>query len=216
MMKQLVGHFGMAFAALAITSLVGCTTTIKGGDGGGGDGGAGGATATGTDTGTGTGGATTGTGVPPDCGDFAACAPPAYVLTHAQEAAATGEDPNGGLLSDTQFLFWGVGAQEPSCGNPYGEGGGCGGFNVAVEIPTSYLVVGTIPLSDPEVHTMITETFGEGGNTCAGSGGIDVPEGQIEITSVNDVVVQFTVTGLPVDSPGNFNMNGSFVGTRCP
>lgn len=211
MMKQLVGQLGMGLVALALSSLVGCATVVNGG-GDGGDGGTGGATATGTDTGTGT---VTGTDVPPDCGDFAPCSPPAYVLTHDQEIAATGGDYNGGLISDTRFLFWGQGAQAPTCGVPYG-GSGCGGFNVAVEIPTSYLVVGTIHLNDPEVQTYIQETFGEGGNTCAGTGGIDAAEGTIEITAVTDVNVVFTVTGMPVDSVTNNDMNGSFVAERCP
>jgi hypothetical protein len=205
MMNRLSSRLGLGLAAgvLVVSSLVGCKGVVSSGGGDGGDGGAGGSTGTTTPSDT----------LTTIC-DPGACPTPAIAMTHSQEAAATGQDPNGGVLTDTQFLFWGGGEQAPACGLPYG-GDGCGGFNVSMEIPTPSLVPGVLLLGDPTVQTFIQETFGEGGNSCAASGSIDFGAGQIEILSVSDTEVVFTATGIPIDSLANHDMNGTFTASRC-
>lgn len=189
----------LSLGALAFVSVLGCQGVITkgGGDGGSGGGGT-------SDPGTGGGG---------QC-DPAACPAQAIVMSHPQYAAALGEDTSGQLLTDTQYLLYGGGTQTPACDAPYG-GAACGGWTVAITIPTAYLTPGTYLLSDVDVEIYYTESMAAGDGSCAGTGGIGFDQGQIQILSVTNAGVDFKVSGV---EPGGetFNINGAFSGFLCP
>ena len=210
--SSLRATLGLSFGVLALASVLGCqgVVTKGGGDegGGGAGGGAGGGGDTTTDPGTG------GVGGGGNC-DPAACPSPAIAMSHAQYATAMGEDPNGGLLTDTQYLQYGGGTQTPSCGAPFGTSD-CGGWTVSLTLPTSYMLTpGTYPLSDVAVDIYFTETFADGGGQCAGTGGIGFEEGEITIMQVSDTHVLFDVFGVG-QAGETFNPNGFFSAPRCP
>ncbi len=198
---------GLSLGVLGLVSVVGCQGVItRGGEGGGGSGGDGtGATFT-TNPGTGGGG---GEG---QC-DPGACPTPALAMSHAQFAAGVGEDPNGGVLTDTQYLLYGGGTQTPACDAPFGSSA-CGGWTVALSLPTSMLTPGTYSFLDPEVDIFFSESFETDTNSCAGGGGGGFEDGELTILQVSDTTVLFEVTGVS-ETGSSFSTNGFYSAARC-
>lgn len=139
--------------------------------------------------------------------------PTAVAVTEDQ--LPPGANPCGFQTCDVppDMLFIELASLGNTCDSPYGASpSNMNWWRVGIGLPVEHQAVGTYSLSD---QTILIENFGmffESGTAAASTGGgPGASSGTIQITSIDEDSVSFTVSGLY----GQVDLNGDYVATRC-
>jgi hypothetical protein len=119
----------------------------------------------------------------------------------------------GGSLPGDDLLLM-TGSDTPVCSDPFASPG-CEtqGWGVTVILPAAYQTPGVYSLSDPAIISSFSVGLGSPGE-CAGGGG-SYFDGSIEVVTIDDQQVVYTLSGTAELHSGFGNADGTYEASRC-